>query len=222
VTTDAAGPAASPGDVLARAGTEGAVAEPSWDELATRLRPFLRRRVASEPDADDVLQDVLLRMHRGLPGLRDDDRLSAWMYRIARTAIVDHLRARQRHPLAPPDDQAAAAAGPPDAASLPAEDDRAVACEVAQSLAAFVARLPSPYREAITLAELEERTQRQAAEMMGVSLSGMKSRVQRGRARLRAMLEACCELAVDARGKLVACEPRTPHNVPSGCCGRGT
>lgn len=192
---------------------------PSWDELATRLRPFIRRRVASEPDTDDVLQDVLLRMHRGLPGLADEDRLGAWMYRIARTTIVDHVRARQRHPLV------AAASDerePVTEASEPfAEDDRAVAREVAQYLAFFVAALPSPYREAITLTELEGRTQREAAEMLGISLSGMKSRVQRGRAKLRAMLEACCEVAVDVRGKVVACEPRVAGSKPRGCCGEG-
>lgn len=190
---------------------------PSWDELATRLRPFIRRRVASEPDADDVLQEVLLRMHRGLPGLRDAERLGPWMYRIARTAIVDHARARERHPLAP--GPAPEAADPADAADPLAEDDGAVAREVAQYLAAFVAHLPSPYREAITLTELEGRTQREAAQLLGISLSGMKSRVQRGRARLRAMLEACCEIAVDARGKVIACAPRADGALPPGCCG---
>lgn len=194
---------------------------PSWDELATRLRPFIRRRVASEPDTDDVLQDVLLRMHRGLPGLEDEDRLGAWMYRIARTTIVDHVRARQRHPVV----AAAVNEGerePVTEASEPfAEDDGAVAREVAQYLAFFVVALPSPYREAITLTELEGRTQREAAEMLGISLSGMKSRVQRGRAKLRAMLEACCEVAVDVRGKVVACEPRAAGTIPKGCCGEG-
>jgi RNA polymerase sigma-70 factor (ECF subfamily) len=192
-----------------------AVHSPSWDELATRLRPFIRRRVASEPDADDVLQDVLLRMHRGLPGLHDEDRLGPWMYRIARTTIVDHVRGRQRHPVAASADAAATLEEPPD---VLAEDDGAVAREVAQYLAAFVVHLPSPYREAVTLTELEGRTQREAAAMLGISLSGMKSRVQRGRAKLRAMLEACCEVAVDARGKVIACEPRPDGEEPPGCC----
>ena len=190
---------------------------PSWDELATRLRPFIRRRVASEPDADDVLQDVLLRMHRGLPGLRDEDRVAPWMYRIARTTIVDHVRGRRHHPVATGSDTAMVVE---DTLEPLAEDDRAVTREVAQYVAAFVAHLPSPYREAITLTELEGRTQREAAQMLGISLSGMKSRVQRGRAKLRAMLEECCEIAVDARGKVVACEPRTAGERPPGCCGR--
>ena len=83
-----------------------------------------------------------------------------------------------------------------------------MAREVALYVAMFVPFLPSPYREAITLVELEGKTHREAAEMLGISVSGMKSRVQRGRAKLRELLEACCEVAVDARGKVIACERR--------------
>jgi RNA polymerase sigma-70 factor (ECF subfamily) len=78
-----------------------------------------------------------------------------------------------------------------------------------------VARLPSPYREAVTLVELEGLTAREAAEMVGISVSGMKSRVQRGRAQLREMLDACCEIALDARGKVVEFTPRVPGQP---CC----
>jgi RNA polymerase sigma-70 factor (ECF subfamily) len=71
-----------------------------------------------------------------------------------------------------------------------------------------VARLPSPYREAVTLVELEGLTVREAAEMAGVSVSGMKSRVQRGRAQLRQLFDECCEIALDARGKVIDYAPR--------------
>ena len=66
----------------------------------------------------------------------------------------------------------------------------------------------APYREAITLVELEGRTAKEAAEMVGISVSGMKSRVQRGRAQLRELFERCCEIALDARGKPTDFTPR--------------
>jgi RNA polymerase sigma-70 factor (ECF subfamily) len=179
----------------------------SWEALAGRLRPFIARRVPSSADADDVLQEVLVRVHRGLSSLRDDDRLASWVYRIARNAIVDHVRTR-----------APSAGADPDAALELDDDDDGAAQDLAQALSFFVAALPSPYREAITLTELEGRTQREAAEMVGLSLSGMKSRVQRGRARLRAMLEACCEIALDARGHVIECSPRADAELPDGCC----
>jgi RNA polymerase sigma-70 factor (ECF subfamily) len=191
---------------------DAATSAPSWAELASRLRPFIRRRVAGDADADDVLQEVLLRMHRGLPGLEDDRRFGAWMYRVARTSIADHLRTRARHPLARDAEM-------PEEVVDPFEDEEAEAeAVVASVISVFVAMLPSPYREALILTELEGRTQLEAAEMLGISLTAMKSRVRRGRAKLRASLEACCRIAVDARGRIIECTPREGGAAPPVCC----
>jgi RNA polymerase sigma-70 factor, ECF subfamily len=181
-------------------------AQGAWRELEARLKPYVARRVASQADADDVVQEVFVRLHRGLDGLRDGERFGPWVYRIAEHAVADHLRARARHPIRP-HDEAAVAAEPASARDGDAELD----ADLAECLALFVARLRSPYREAITLTELEGLTQKDAGEMLGVSLSGMKSRVQRGREQLRRMFEECCELSVDARGHVVECTPRSSN-----------
>lgn len=175
----------------------------AWSELERRLRPFVARRVPPV-DVDDVMQDVFVRMQRGLPALRDDARLTPWLFQIARSAVADHGRTRSRHPL--PID------APDDPPAPPTDDDDAAARDLATCLVGFVARLPSPYREAVTLVELEGQTGRAAADLIGISVSGMKSRVQRGRARLREMLDTCCEIAVDARGRVTdfAARPPTP------------
>ncbi len=187
----------------------------SWEALAQRLRPFIRSRVASEADADDVLQEVLLRMVGGLDALQHEDRIGPWMYRIARNALADHGRARARHPLAVTGDTEEA----PEPVFEGADDD-ATRRAVASALGVFVAALPEPYRTAVTLTDLEGRTQKEVARSLGLSHSGLKSRVQRGRAKLRASLEACCALAVDARGRLVSCEVRSDGELPAGCCAR--
>jgi RNA polymerase sigma-70 factor (ECF subfamily) len=177
-----------------------------WQDVAARLRPFLARRIGST-ELDDVLQDVFLRLQRGLPGLRDEQRFTSWLLQIARSSVAEHLRARARHPLA---DVTAA-----EPAAEPTDDDREVARSLACCVSIFVARLPSPYREAVTLVELEGLTLREAAEMVGVSVSGMKSRVQRGRAQLRQLFEECCEIALDTRGKVI---DYTPRPRPCGAC----
>jgi RNA polymerase sigma-70 factor (ECF subfamily) len=174
-----------------------------WNEVAAKLRPFVARRV-TESDVDDVLQDVLLRMHRGLAGLAEDERFTRWMYTIARNAIAEHGRHRAPMPVGEAPEVAAEDEG----------DDRAAARALAACLTSFVARLRSPYREAIALVELEGMTMREAADAMGVSISGMKSRIQRGRAQLREMLEACCAIAIDTRGKVTEVVPRS-HEI---CC----
>ncbi len=182
----------------------------AWRELEAKLRPFVAKRV-SEADVDDVVQDVFLRIQRGLPSLRDDQRLGPWVYQVARSAIADHGRAAAR--LANVEPQRSEPTSEPDDA-----DERAVAREVAAYAALFVVMLPSPYREALTLTELQGLTQKEAAEMLGLSLSGMKSRVQRGRQKLRTALEECCDIALDARRRVVGCEPRADGKLPDGCC----
>lgn len=172
------------------------------NDVAAKLRPFVARRVAAA-DVDDVLQDVFVRMQRGLPALRDDQRFTAWLFQVARSAVAEHGRARARHPLAEPADLPEPPAENPD-------DDRDASRALSGCVASFIAQLPSPYREAVTLVELEGLTAREAAGLAGISVSGMKSRVQRGRAQLRALFEACCEIALDARGKVTEFAARAP------------
>jgi RNA polymerase sigma-70 factor (ECF subfamily) len=183
-------------------------AREAWGELEARLRPFVARRVASAADVDDVLQNVFLRIQRGIGALRDDERFGPWVYRVARSAIVDHQRAQARRPVVPLEVE-----------PLAGEDDAADRLEhdLAECVALFVARLPSPYREAVTLTELEGLAQKDAAEMLGISGSGMKSRVQRGRQKIREMFEQCCEVAVDCRGRVIDCTPRALDEVPEDC-----
>jgi RNA polymerase sigma-70 factor, ECF subfamily len=182
------------------------VAAVPWSEVADRLRPFVAQRVPPS-EIDDVVQDVLVRMHRGLADLREDDRFTAWMFQIARNAITDAARRRARAPLGSDDDPETVASSAVTAAAS-GDDDREAATALSGCVSIFVAQLASPYREAITLVELEGKTAREAAELVGISVSGMKSRVQRGRAQLRELFERCCEIEVDARGKVTEFAPR--------------
>jgi RNA polymerase sigma-70 factor (ECF subfamily) len=184
----------------------------AWQELRARLQPYVARRVASASDADDVLQEVLVRMHRGLGQLRGQERFGSWVFRIAEHAIIDNARMRARHPVmaSSSDDPIA------DRFEGSSEDD-ALLPALTECVALFVARLPSPYREAVTLTELEGLSQRDAAELLGVSLSGLKSRVQRGRQKMRAMFEACCEISLDNRGRVLECTPRRSECVVTAC-----
>jgi RNA polymerase sigma-70 factor, ECF subfamily len=169
--------------------------------VATQIRPFVERRVAPA-DVDDVMQEILERVHSGVDALDDDTRFVAWLHRVARNAIIDHHRRGGRRDAkhdafaAEQRDDGAGAADPDAVASL------------SVFVRAFIEMLPSPYREALQLTELDGLTMREAAEREDVSVSGMKSRVQRGRRLLRELFEACCEIALDARGRVVEYTPR--------------
>ena len=184
----------------------------AWKEIEGRLRPYIASRVASNADVDDVLQEVFAKMHAGLASLRDGERFGGWVYQIAAHAVADLGRKRARDPLAQ---------GVPllEFGSVDAAGDTAalLQAELGACVALFVARLPSPYREAVTLTDLQSIRQSEAAEMLGISISGMKSRVQRGREKIRDMFEECCQVSVDCRGRIVECEPRALEQVPEDC-----
>lgn len=187
----------------------GTEARGAWKELERHLRPYLARRVASAADIDDLLQDIFVRLHQGLSTLHDEERFGGWVYRIANNAVIDKARQRARAPLVDSKDEPPAVANDEAAERLQSD--------LAECVALFVGRLPSPYREAITLTELEGLSQKEAAEMLGASLSGMKSRVQRGREKIRNMFEKCCQISVDCRGRVIECEPRKLAEVPPDC-----
>jgi RNA polymerase sigma-70 factor (ECF subfamily) len=183
-----------------------------WNDFAPPLRAFLARRVPAGVDADDLLQEVFVRVIRHLNTLRATDRPEAWLFQIARNALRDSLRARQRRDgrtdaldIDLPDDS--------DAAS-----DRASEAELAPCLTSMIGRLPEPYRSAIELTSIRGLTQAEAAREAGVSLSGMKSRVQRAREHLRQMLVGCCEIQIDVRGGVADYHLRFPGacEAPAG------
>jgi RNA polymerase sigma-70 factor (ECF subfamily) len=156
--------------------------------------------VPRREDAEDITQEVMLRIHRHSADLEHADRMAAWVYRIAANAIADHYRRPARREL--PTGQAADVPDPPhEQAKLgPVEPGPDELREVlAACLAPLIERLPSIYREALELTEFEGVSQVDAARQLGLSVSGMKARVQRARHQLRELLLDCCHVELDRR-----------------------
>ncbi len=174
-----------------------------WQELHERLRAFIAARVADPADVDDILQEVFVRIHRHLDSLEQADRLRPWVYQITRNTIVDHYRApsvRREVPAGGPNELDGLESS---VALFQEEPDSAEVRELSACLRPMIDRLPSTYRQAIELAELEGVRQNLAAAQLGVSVSGMKSRVQRARQQLKQMLLTCCQIELDRRGGII-------------------
>ena len=167
-----------------------------WEAFAHHMRRYVRRRVDDPDAAEDILQDIFLRLHTHLQGVRRSDRILPWLYRLARSAVIDHLR--RRAPTTELPEDLPADEPPPDDASG----------QIARGLGHMVDALPEPYRLAVQLSELEGWTQARVAEHLGLSLSGTKSRVQRGRRMLYKMLTDCCTFELDTRRHIVDFAPR--------------
>lgn len=184
-----------------------------WAEMHERLHAFVARRVPDRTAVDDLAQEILLRLYTHIGQLREQDRLDAWAYQVARNVIADHWRnqAAMRE-LALDPTLSERVASLPDLDDFDPADQRR--SEIASCLAPMVERLAGPYREAIRLTDLGGHTQAEAAQELGLSIPGMKARVQRGRAQLRELLRACCRIELDRRGQVIEFE-----RDGSGSCG---
>ena len=173
------------------------ISEKVWHEYHAKLKAFIKSKISDVAAADDVLQNVFLKMHKGLPALQDRTKLQSWLYQIARNVISDYYRS-----LKP-------AVDIQEFLPQPGTDpNEKTTRELSECLRPMIEQLPENYREAIILSEIEGLTQKEVSRVQGISASGAKSRVQRGRALLKEMLIDCCRLEFDHKGRLCDYEPK--------------
>ena len=165
-----------------------------WQRYSTALLRYLRARVANPADAEDLLQDVLVKTHRSLQAERPPDNLRAWLFRIARNATVDFYRRQGRGPQ-------------PHAEELWYEDV-AMPHELEACFDLFLAALPAERAELLKAVDLEGRSQKEYAAATGVSYSTLKSRVQQARRGLKQAIDDCCDLVLDPRGAVIDYRPK--------------
>jgi RNA polymerase sigma-70 factor (ECF subfamily) len=182
-------------------------------ELHERVQAFVARRVSSHADAEDIAQEVMLRVHRHSAELEHAERMLGWVYRIATNAITDHYRRPARREL--PSGHAADVPEPEPLVGVEPDPDE-LRRELAACLAPLIERLSPLYRQALELTEFDGISQVDAAAALGLSVSGMKARVQRGRAQLRELLLECCEVQLDRRRQVTDVRSR---GAGCGSCG---
>ncbi len=171
------------------------ITEQAWEAFHTPLHQFIRRRVADEATAEDLLQEVFLKIHQQGASLRDARRLESWIYQITRNLIIDYYRSHH-HRLTRLSDV--------EVLDLPEElPDEDIVSELLPCVRAMVLALPDQDRQALILTEYQGLTQKELGERLGLSFSGAKSRVQRAREKLKQELLACCHFEVDRRGHIL-------------------
>ena len=176
-----------------------------WMHLSSELRRFIRRRVSDDHVSDDLLQETFVRVHRNIKALQDAERLAAWVYQIARNVVNDHHRGAMTSTVTLADAE-------------PVDDSGVDEPQFGRVwLDEMIRTSPNGYREAVQVAEVDERSQQYVADQLGLSLSGAKSRIQRGRAMLKDVLEQCCSFELDSRGRVMGCDPKPNQNVCRDC-----
>jgi RNA polymerase sigma-70 factor (ECF subfamily) len=172
----------------------------AWSAHEMELRGYLRHRMSDPHEADDLLQEVFLKVLRQGSRFCSVENARAWLFQVVRNALADKLRVSREHAPLPEE-----LASPYIEASSRVDD-------LAQCLPRALADLSEADRLAITLCDLEGQSQKALAERLGISLPGAKSRIQRARARLQQRLVRACQVRFDDDGQVCCFTPRRPEN----------
>ena len=186
------------------------IAVPDVGELRAAVRRFVGARIADAATADDLTQEVFVKVQKRSAQVRDPRRLMGWVIQIARNAVADFFRgARSTEPF----QEHHLANAPTQPESFDREETQ-LRTELSAYIRSVVESLPPIYREALVLTEYDGLSQVELSQRLHLSVSAAKSRVQRARLMVREIIDRCCHFEVDHYGTVVDC---TPKESRCGC-----
>lgn len=167
-----------------------------WTDFHKELKSYIAKVVKNQADADDILQEVFIKIIRNSEKVKLAKNLRQYIYGMIRNAIGDYFRNKQRlnSDLEIPD-------------ALIGEDEQFLNATIADyCVKPFINQLPEKYKEALLLTEFQDISQKDLAEKLNISYSGAKSRVQRGKEKLKDIILNCCAYQSDVYGNLIEVE----------------
>jgi len=165
-----------------------------WNEFSGQIRGYLLGKVKQENDAEDLLQEIFIKIHSSLGQLQDEKKLAPWIYQIVRNSLTDYYR-KNRIPEQELDENGE---------YLKDLHEENEIKGLVKCLNVFISRLPEKYKEPLVLSDIKGHKQKDIARQMNLSYSGLKSRVQRGREMIKEMFMNCCCYQHNADGKLIS------------------
>jgi len=161
-----------------------------WSDFHKELEVFIFSRVKEHDSTNDILQEIFIKIHNNIGTLKDESKLSSWIYQITRNAINDYFRKLKPQI---------------EISDYDAIEEHQISYngELELCLKPFINQLGDKYKEAIILTEFNGLTQKQLAQKLNISYSGAKSRVQRGKENLKKLFTDCCSIESDKYGNVV-------------------
>ncbi len=168
------------------------------------LLGYVKKRVRSQEDAEDLTQDVFLKLSKS--NKDGVDNLKSWVYTIAKNTITDYYRKKQLHTNTIEGDFLL---------DYETNDDAGIA--LSKCVSSFVNQLPEEYRELMILSELKEIPQKEIAEKLNMNYVTVRSKIQRGRKKLKELFEGCCTILQGGKGSILEYKSRDGDNKKSSC-----
>lgn len=162
-----------------------------WDNFHNDLFKFINRRINDNEISKDILQDVFIKIHLKINTLSNKDKLTNWIYQITRNSILDFLKKHR-----PTADEI-------DFFSDNEAEEESFNLEMSACMLNLINKLPEIYKDALLKTELGKLTQKEYAQILGLSYSGAKTRVQRARSELHELFKHCCTIQADIYGNII-------------------
>lgn len=183
--------------------------ESIWQSYSSQLKAYILKRIPDSSFADDILQDVFIKIHEKIDMLNDDEKISNWIYQITKNSIIDYYR-KQKMKFSDIQELSDEEMNVTEATYTTIYENPEQ--RIASGLREMINALPEKYAKALFMVEIEGLSQVQLAKESKISVSGAKSRVQRGRQMLKDSLLECCHYEFDKYGTIISYHSKS-------CCG---
>ncbi len=162
-----------------------------WEDYKSSLLGYIQKRVNDRDDSKDILQDVLLKSYQFCSKGKTVLHLKSWLYKITQNAIIDYYKKDNK--------------------SVPLEFDvkeddieNSSIGEASEYIKVLLKLLPEEYAKPLFMYDLENIDQKTIAEKLNLTLPNTKSRIQRGRVKLKEQFLECCAVVFDTNGEMVS------------------
>lgn len=170
-----------------------------WAEYNSGLKAFLHSKVSDADEVEDLLQEILIKTYTRIDTIKSEDSIKPWLYQIASNTIIDFYRKQAMSRDVAADDL------------WYSEADQSTREALLKCITPFISALPTETAALLTAIDIEGQSQKHYAETTGLSYSTLKSRVQKARAELRCVFEACCRFSFDKHGNLADFETKSDN-----------
>lgn len=178
--------------------------ESIWQAFSDQLKAYIVKRMADSSIADDILQEIFIKIHESIHSIKDETKICAWVFQIARNTINDYYR-KHKTKLSEVQILSNTELNAIDETDSKLEDNPTE--HLASGLQDMINSLPEKYAQALNMVEIQGLSQIQLSQKLNISVSGAKSRVQRGRQMLKDSLMNCCHYEFDKYGTIISYHP---------------
>ena len=168
--------------------------EEIWNKYSLKLKHYIMKNISNQFDAEDILQELGIRIKKNEDKTSNITNIEAWLFRITKNLISDYYRSKNNCSYIEDLNKIHI--------STNTEHDN-YNIETANCLLKLAEYLPLTYKEAIIESDYKGEKQTILCQRWGISYSGSKNRVQRARKKLRANFLNCCEIKFDNSGNVI-------------------